>query len=193
MLGLVSLLATGCIVPDAPEYGSPTPTPIFVQENTISPDPRSVIHFTNAAPNLLTLSFQVQSEDLPEDGVVSAVYLDYKHVGGRLVDHKGPLPALTFDVPRPISWPFVGFDPRLPGVTEPPTPGCHVLTVIVLHASGWDADANKQIGNPQDLAAVNWLVDLNEPQTSSADMPSTTPSVPVSTCPDMSSMTSSAP
>lgn len=178
MLSLASLLATGCIVPDAPEYGSPTETPIFVQAASISPDPRSVLHIMNEPPNVLQVSFVVQSEDLPDDGIVSAIYVDYKHQGGQRIDHKGPLTAYTFDQPRTISWRVPLPISELPKVTDDDPVGCHIITVIVLHQKGWDEDNNQQIGTPPDLAAVSWLAAVND---ENGAIP-----VDLSSCPDVS-------
>jgi hypothetical protein len=174
MLGLASLLATGCIVPDAPEYGSPTETPIFVREGSISPDPRSVLHITNAAPNVLQVSFQVQSEDLPDDGIVSAIYVDYKHQNGHIIDHNGPLTPYTFDQLRTISW-RINLPALQLGQTNDP-PACHIITVIVLHQKGWDAVNSEQIGSPTDLAAVSWIADVNDPYGTAT----------LASCPDVS-------
>jgi len=174
MLCLASLTITGCIVPDAPEYGSPTKTPVFVRQGSISPDPRSVLHIMNQAPNVLQVSFEVQSEDLPDDGIITALYVDYKH-GGQRVDHHGPLTPYTFDQVRPITW-RVDLPALQLGQADAP-PSCHIITVIVLHQKGWDAVTSEQIGSPTDLAAVSWIADVNDPKGI----------VPLSSCPDISS------
>ncbi len=174
MFALASLLATGCIVPDAPEYGSPSETPIFVRQATISPDPRSIYHLTNAPGNVLQVSFQVQSEDLSYDGIVSAIYVDYKHQNGHIIEHNGPLTPYTFDQLRTISWRINLPALQLGQPNDPPS--CHIITVIVLHQKGWDAMNSEQIGSPTDLAAVSWIADVNDPDGL----------VPLSSCPDIS-------
>jgi hypothetical protein len=176
MLVLASTLASGCVVPDAPEYGFPNETPVFVVQNSIQPDPRSVLHVKNAAGNSLNFSFQVQSEDLPEDGLITAIYLNYKQDDARVIDHK-PKPPSTLDVARPINWHFDLSDNDI----FPYDPSCKIITVTVLHAQYWNNENNQPIGNPSDMAAVSWIVDFND----------TDPMNPVllSSCPDASTMT----
>jgi hypothetical protein len=177
MLGFASLLATGCIVPDAPEYGFPNETPVFIVQNSIQPDPRSILRVNNVAGVSMNFSFQVQSEDLPEDGLITAIYLDYKHDKARVIDHK-PKPPSTLDIPRPINWHFDLSD----NDSFPYDRSCHIITVTVLHEQYWNNETNQPIGNPSDMAAVSWVVDFNDNDPMNP--------VLLASCPDISSMTS---
>ncbi|HTQ02505.1 MAG TPA: hypothetical protein VMI54_01570 [Polyangiaceae bacterium] len=169
MLGLVSLLTTGCLVPDAPEYGVANRTPIFVDPNSISPNPRSVQHYDDvegAAP--LDFHFLIHSEDAGDD-LVTAFYIDYNGRGS-YKDHKS-IKASTLDVARLVQWHW-----DMPAGFLTTDPGCHVITITVLHETGWDGQNNQQIGSPPDLAAVSWFATFNDDQGV----------IPLSACPDPS-------
>lgn len=173
MFGLASVLATGCIVPDAPEYGAPRPTPVFIDQSSISPNPQNVLHIDNVNGNSADFSFLVRSEDAGE-GLVTAFYIDYKHsTQQQYVDHHR-IPAATFDVERAASFHF-----NLQYGLFPLDASCHVLTMTVLHESGWDYSTNQQIGNPPDLSEVSWLTDFNDDDGA----------VPLASCPDVASNT----
>ena len=149
------LLTSGCIIPEAPEYGLPRQTPVFVEADSIFPNPRSMQQYHNADGNQAEFRLNVRSEDAGEE-LVSALYLDYKHKGGIYIDHKNYKPQ-SFDQERLISWTHV-----FPDSNIGQGPECHIFTVTVLHASGWDFENNKQIGTPPDLAAVSWYARFND-------------------------------
>ncbi len=173
MLGSISVLATGCIVPDAPEYGVPIVSDVVVDQNTVFPDTRGILVVDNVAGQSLHFTFDTHSEDADQH-IVSAFYVDYKHDDAELVLPEF-LPPLTFDVARKIDWNFT-----FPSKKFPDTPGCHILTAIVLHEKGWNFQTNEQIDTPPDLAAVSWVVDFNDD----------TNTVPLSSCPQVSTIAS---
>jgi len=150
-----ALLTAGCIVPEAPEYGAPRQTPVFVEADSIFPNPRSMQRYTNAESNQAEFRMTVRSEDAGEE-LVSVLYVDYKHKGGYYIDHKNYKPQ-SFEQERLISWTHAFPDSNIGQLPE-----CHIFTVTVLHASGWDFENNKQIGTPPDLAAVSWYARFND-------------------------------
>lgn len=163
----------GCIVPEAPEYGPPRQTPVFVEADSIFPNPRSMQRYTNAEGNQAEFRMNVRSEDASDD-LVSVLYLDYKHKSVHYIDHKTYKPQ-SFDQERLISWTHVFPDPNIGQGPE-----CHLFTVTVLHAKGWDSENNKQIGTPSDLAAVSWYARFNDDQETAllSDCPDASPEAP---------------
>jgi hypothetical protein len=147
-----SCFTTGCIIPEAPEYGPARQTPVFVEANSIFPNPLSMQRYDTTG-NPAEFRMTVRSEDAGTE-LVSALYVDYKHKNGFYVDHKEHKPPETFDKERLISWTY-----NLAGLDGP---SCHIFTVTVLHATGWDFENNKQIGSPPDLAAVSWYARIND-------------------------------
>jgi hypothetical protein len=148
-------LTSGCLVPEAPEYGAPRQTPVFVEADSIFPNPRSMQQYRNAEGNQAEFRMNVRSEDAGDE-LVSVLYLDYKHKSAHYIDHKNYKPQ-SFDQQRLISWTHVFPDPNIGQGPE-----CHLFTVTVLHAAGWDFENNKQIGTPADLAAVSWYARFND-------------------------------
>jgi hypothetical protein len=173
MVCAASFFTASCIVPDAPEYGVANETPVFVVESTISPNPQSLQHYDNV-PGIQSprFSFQVRSEDAPDDGLVSALYIDYKHTGAIYIDHKNHKPS-TLDVERLIQWEL-----HLPNTNI--SPGCHIITITVLHAKGWDENNSEQIGTPPDLTAVSWFASFDDDGNTTL----------LSSCPDASTESS---
>jgi hypothetical protein len=152
---LASSLTTGCIIPEAPEYGAARQTPVFVDESTVFPNPHSLQHYQNLPGYEADFRVSVRSEDAGEE-LISALYVDYKHQNGFLVEHKNGKPE-TFDKERVISWTLDFQDGRFET-----TPACHIFTLNVFHASGWDFDNNRQIGTPPDMASVSWFASFND-------------------------------
>lgn len=166
-----SSLTAGCIVPEAPEYGAARQTPVFVEANSIFPNPFSLQHYQNLSSGLpVELRMQVRSEDAGSQ-LISVLYVDYKHKDGHYVDHKNYKP-LTFDTKRLISWEKSVSDLNL---GDGP---CHTLTVALLHEEGWDEGTNTQIGTPPDLAAVTWFASFTDDGSATGLL---------SDCPDASS------
>jgi hypothetical protein len=152
-----SCLTTGCIIPEAPEYGAPPPTPVFIEADSIFPNPTSLQHYNNV-PGRVEFRMTVRSED-GDQQLISVLYLDYKHQGGTYLEHKNYKP-LTFDQERLISWTHDLPDPKIGQGPE-----CHTFTVTVLHESGWDSENNVQKGSPSDLASVTWFASFNDDGT----------------------------
>jgi hypothetical protein len=151
-----SLLVTGCIIPDAPEYGPAQQTPVFIVEGSIFPNPRGVVPLeaTDDA-SAQAFKFKVRSEDAG-NRLYAVMWSDYKHTGGKfLIDV--PYAPLTFDIEREISLELSPTD------NDIDSPACHVITIMVLHEAGWDPLRKRLNGNPADLAAVNWFVSVSVP------------------------------
>jgi hypothetical protein len=157
-LSLTSLLTSGCLIPEPPEYGAPERTPIFIIEHTKDPNPRSLLTISTVADiGTQTFTFQAQSEDDGED-VVAALHANYKHRGSTHIIQNTYEPS-TFDVEKTISLDMSVPDGRLQA------PGCYAMTLMVLHESGWDERKKEPVGTPTDMASVTWLMALTDGTT----------------------------
>ena len=154
-LPLAALLTSGCIIPEAPEYGAPRQTPVFIDDGSINPNPRSLLHLTNTDGNSVQFKVTVRSEDAGDD-LISALYSDYKHDSGLLLYDDSYKPE-TFDDERPISYQLRFRDSRFGDGPE-----CHAFTLLLLHAQGWDFDHRQPKGAPSDLASVTWFASFND-------------------------------
>jgi hypothetical protein len=150
VLAVSSLPLTGCIIPEAPDYGAPRQTPIFIEEATIAPDPRSLQIVTTLDTTSVPVSFKMHSEDAGER-VYAVLYSDYKHSSGHWIIDV-PYEPLTYDKERTISLsvPLDALDP----------PACRAVTVMVLHESGYDTHNKELIGAPSDLRSVTWFMSV---------------------------------
>jgi hypothetical protein len=152
---LASLLASGCLIPEAPEYGPPQQTPIFIIDSSVSPNPRnlqtlSVIEDEGSYP----FSFKVRSEDANQE-VVAALFTDYKDDRELFVYQVNYEPG-SFDVEKSIVLYMTIPDARIM------SPGCHTATLMVLHEAGWNDKTKQLIGSPADLASVTWFFSLED-------------------------------
>lgn len=173
----LSLLSPGCIIPEAPDYGNPRQTPIFVVDSSIVPTPRNLLVIDRAAITTdQVFSMTVRSEDAGEN-IWAILFYDFKHQNGTVLNYS-LYPAQTLDKPRTVSLSVGVSDPRLAA-------GCHTFTLMVVHEDGWDTHTSKLIGNPTDLASVTWFADI-ENSSNPAQSP------PVSDCPNPSTETSTA-
>jgi hypothetical protein len=173
----VAPLLSACLIPEAPEYGAPEKSPIFIINDTISPNPRNLLSLTVSTDNRShAFSFKIRSEDANEE-VVAVLYIDYKHKLGQFIDDRN-YPPVTFNEPRTISLDLTVPDPRFE------TPGCHTVTLMVLHKSGWDDGKREVIGTPDDLASVTWFVSLERPGV---------PPAQLSACPNQATQADAVP
>lgn len=155
LLLLAPLFTTGCIIAEAPEYGEPQRTPIFMSDPTPSPANLQVLLNTQPFPTAFTVT--VRSEDAG-DRLHSALYVDYKQrtpVKQSLVEHHSH-PASTFSNPRPITYLVSPNSLFFLGAV------CHSLTLMVMHESSWDDAALAPKGAPEDLAQMTWFVSVND-------------------------------
>jgi hypothetical protein len=150
---LAPLPATGCIVADAPEYGSPQRSSIFIYQ-PVPPNPGSLQLLTrDQEPK--PYGATVRSEDAAEQ-IVALYFVDYKHTSERLLASYF-MPPYTFEQERTISRSltpsrdFVGL-----------ANGCHTITLVVTHYSSWDQDSQKVVGPPEDTAGVTWFVSVDD-------------------------------
>jgi hypothetical protein len=148
-------ILSACLIPEAPQYGAPEKTPVFIIDSTVDPNPRELLKLVLPEDRgTQSFGFKVRSEDANEE-VVAVLYLNYKHEGGLLLMQVNYDP-LTFNEERTISLGWKVPDERVD------TPGCHAVTLMVLHESGWDDLKKEVIGTPSDLASVTWFVSLEE-------------------------------
>jgi hypothetical protein len=164
LLPFVACLTSGCIIPDAPDYGPPHQTPIFINGNTISPDPGEIVRFSSTATGSKRFTVSVRSEDAGED-LFTVLLADYKHTGsaGTKKLDNNTLPASTIDKERPVTNVL-----RLPDNNLGATvngllvPSCHSLTMLVMRASEWDSLNSVPIGTPADMASVTWFARVDD-------------------------------
>src|SRR5690348_3149900 len=91
---LTPLSATGCIVADAPDYGSPQRSSILMY-NPVPTNPASLQALTRNDPSPTAYGATTKSEDAGEQFV--AIYVvDYKHANERFLDTY-VMPAYTFE------------------------------------------------------------------------------------------------
>jgi len=151
MLG--SLVSSGCIIPDAPEYGAARQTPIFIDPNSIHPNPGSILRLREDDPNPIKFQMSIRSEDADE-GLYVALYLDYKHEHGNRLDDQ-PIDPGTFDKLKPITEVLAPTDSRV-------SVGCHTFTLMVMHERFWSREHRQPIGAPPDLASLTWFATKND-------------------------------
>jgi len=154
-VSLAAALSTGCIIPEAPEYGAPRQTPIFIDPNSIRPNPGNLLHLVNSSGNDVTFQMGIRSEDAGE-GLQQVLFIDYKHNGLDYYDQ--PVEPGTLDKVRTIAEHFTLPDGRI-------QPGCHTFTLMVMHESGWSRENRQIIGAPPDLASVTWFASMDDPGT----------------------------
>lgn len=154
---LAGSLTTGCIIPEAPDYGPPHQTPIFIEADSVFPNPYSMQHYINEPGNSAEFRFTFRSEDAGA-GLITVFYLDYKHKNGFRIDHGAKSPQ-SFDKERLISYTEKFIDTNIGKGPE-----CHTFTITVFHDSptSWNPDTNEQIGTPPDMASVTWYARMND-------------------------------
>ena len=150
-LGLASLLSTGCLVAEAPEYGPPRQTTPVIDMSTVDPSPWTVMLPTRPTQ---TISFRVQSEDAGE-GLTVFLYLDHlssNYFRKRFVED-WDFPPSGSSAPRPLS---IQWDLR-----DEVTPGCHQLTLFVTHQSNFDDDDSNTYISSSDVASITWWANVD--------------------------------
>jgi hypothetical protein len=156
LLSLASLSGTGCIVADPPDYGPAQRSPIFMYNPSPNPYSLQVLSRTSTGspPVAPTVRFgaTVRSEDAGEQ-LVALCYFDYKHANSAYIFPK-VLPPLTLEDERQIA-----FDITPNRDLEP---GCHTVTIMVMHYSSWNQDAATFQGPPDDLAQETWFVSVDD-------------------------------
>lgn len=161
---LAALQTTGCIVADAPDYGSPSRSPIFMY-NPVPNNPGSVQLLTRQPiPPTVAFGASVKSEDAGEQ-IFAALFFDYKHEGERKFDSR-VLPPLTIETERLVSFVIT------PSRDFPMAKTCHTITLLVTHLSSWDQVNNKLTGPVEDQASVTWFASVDDDGTT-----------PVASCP----------
>ena len=160
---LASLLSTGCIIPEAPEYGAARKTPIFIDGRSIQPSLGNMLRL-NLDGDDVKFQMNIRSEDAGE-GLVQALFIDYKHPTGYSY-YDRPVPAGTFDTEKTILEDFSLPDPLFPLAS------CRTFTLMVMHESDWSRDNRSPIGAPPDLVSVTWFASLGDPTSKElADCP----------------------
>ena len=152
-LGLASLLSTGCLVAEAPEYGPPRQTTPVVNLHELDPTPFKILVIDPMVPTQ-TFTVPIRSEDAGEQ-IVAALFLDPEY--DRI--NEWIFPPATSSAQRNLSFQW---QPR--GISK----GCHLLTLLVTHEGNYDfsADFFREAG---DVATVTWWMDVepdsNAPNT----------------------------
>lgn len=167
---LAALETTGCIVADAPEYGSPSRSPISIFNP--DPNPGSVQLLTRQPiPPSKAFGATVKSEDAGEQ-IFAALFLDYKHEGERKFDSQ-VLQPLTIEQERNVRFVLT------PSSDFPESNPCHTITLLITHLSSWDQFTNQFTGPADDLASVTWFVTIDDDGTTPiARCPSTANEMP---------------
>lgn len=158
LLSLASLSGTGCIVADPPDYGPAQRSSIFMYNPHPNPWSLQVLSRTpTGSPPvspIVQFGMTVRSEDAGEQ-IVALRYFDYNHTG-----LEGPkvkplvLPPLTLEQERNIA-----FDVTPKSDLQP---GCHTITIMVMHYSSWNQVTGKFEGPPEDLAQETWFVSVDD-------------------------------
>lgn len=160
LVPLVACLTTGCIIPDAPDYGQPHQTPIFISPNQITPPPGDILSIDSTDDKDLSFSVLVRSEDAGEE-LVSALFADYKH-STKYLDNQS-FPPSTIGVEHPVSnlldLPDGNLRKTVNGVI---VPSCHTITMLVMRASEWDRKLRLPIGAPTDMASITWFARVDD-------------------------------
>jgi hypothetical protein len=151
-----TLSTTGCIVADAPDYGAPQRSPIFMFNP--HPAPGSLQFLTREPADPVEFGATIKSEDAGEQ-LASVLYFDYKHRGEHVYDENIPLPPLTIEQERPVKFYVDGSRSFL----EPKT--CHTVTLMVMHLSSYDQETNQFKGPPDDRASVTWFASVDDDGT----------------------------
>jgi hypothetical protein len=113
--------------------------------------------------NTVQISFRVRSEDAGEDLAV-AIYVDYGATPNPDVREKFmgdfDIAAGPFDKPKTIPY---SFTPRRGDFD----PGCHTLTILVMHTSNFDRLTDLPVdGSESDQAMVVWWFNVTDPNFS---------------------------
>jgi hypothetical protein len=153
---LGTLSTTGCIVADAPDYGAPQRSPIFLFNP--HPTPGSLQFLTLKPAEPIAFGATIKSEDAGEQ-LASVLYFDYKHKNERVYDENVPLPPLTIEQERPVTFYVDGSHSFL----EPKT--CHTVTLMVMHLSSYNQETNQFEGPADDRASVTWFASMDDDGT----------------------------
>ena len=149
---LGTLSATSCIVADAPEYGSPQRSPIFMFE-PVPTNPASVQLLTrDMEPKAFGAT--IRSEDAGEQ-IVATFFIDYKHAGERLLATY-VLQPYTLEQERKIQR-YVTPSREFSTINT-----CHTITLLVTHYTSWDQENTRFVGPTEDLASVTWFVSYED-------------------------------
>ena len=156
------VLTQSCIVADPPEYKDPVRTRPFLDVYKAVPLTQNVLVVYTKDPLLMSgtivISVPVRSEDAGED-LNGHFFIDYgvpPPQEKKLVTVL--IPASTYDVTsRSAHW---DWQPK----ANPPSDGCHVLTLVVAHKSSFksgDQDHLDPAMASEDAAIVSWWVNVN--------------------------------
>jgi hypothetical protein len=139
-LGLASLLSTGCLVAEAPEYGPPRKTTPVINLQRLVPTPFAILKLDSATAST-GFSVPIKSEDAGEQ-LVAALFVDSEVEADRDWAFPPATRNLTF------RW-----EPR--GIS----PGCHLLKLIVTHADNYNSSTDRHIS--EDVATVTWWMNFD--------------------------------
>lgn len=143
-----ALASSGCLVPEAPEYGPPgQTTPIIEWQNVIPPLHRVLV--LNHGDTPVGFSIPVRSEDAGE-GLVLFLWVDYFTGGRRLRTWEAPPSTSSETRNIPATW----------EITTEVQAGCRQLSMFVTHFSNYDISTEKA-RDDRDVASVTWWANVN--------------------------------
>ena len=158
VLALCALGPAGCLVAETPDYGPARQTAPVVEPLTISPTPSYQFDVDYVQSRTLTLF--ARSEDNGEE-LTAAIWVDYVPSDGsgdagpnereQYIEDFNVAPR-PFDQPKQVSFPFKPTPAQVP-------PGCHTLSVLLMHRSSYDSVSNKPIQGAyeNDVTVVTWF------------------------------------
>ncbi len=158
----MALTLSGCIVADPPEYESPGRTPPFLDLNASSPALDQVLLYNTGDPPI-QFRIKVRSEDEGED-ILGALYLDSTENSS--LSRRTIPPSTISDLDRWLVVPFAK------GANETIRPGCHVLTLLVMHLDTFDIETSrpKPAEGTSDIATASWWLNVDAPSSAPYDL-----------------------
>jgi hypothetical protein len=160
---VLSIVATGCLVADPPQYEEPATTPVFLDVAAATPPVNRVIVST-ALPVTIEFDVPIRSED-NGDRVAFGLQQDFG------------FPARTKDVFCRASLPAGTFDQtdravRFTALVSNDKNGCYQLTLLVSHQDNWDdlrcrPDLIKGVG---DTSMITWWLNVIPPGQNPNDL-----------------------
>lgn len=151
---LATLSATGCIVADAPEYGSPQRSPIYMFL-PVPTTPAALKQLSSNDTSSTAFGATLKSEDANEQIVVNFI-VDYTQKNQRFLDSQ-VLQPYTFERDRPVAY-HVTVARDFPQSANT----CHSITLLATHYTSWDQGTKQFTGPQEDLSTMTWFVAIDD-------------------------------
>ncbi len=151
LTAITPLFSSGCLVADAPDYGPQQRTPPVIDPLSVIPNPG--LFFTQTYLKKRSFSLTVHSEDAGED-LWAPLYVDYSDPKLLSWQIDYPLAASSADKAKSLSFDW--------GPNQLIAPGCHSLTLLVVHDSGYDFITRLPVPKKSDgdIAQVTWWMTI---------------------------------